>query len=161
MAGNKRMRAQAAVVLVLGLAVAGLASHSWSAAAAPPPAAAAGPVDPRLEGAWVVDTAEFQMAPYKDMGGATFTFKGDTFVVDRPGHSTWSGHVATDVKAGKIDLTHEADNLIPPSAGEKWEGIYKFDGPELVINTAEAHEARPTEFVSGYDLALIRLKKKA
>ena len=158
MAGNKRMRAQAAVVLVLGLAVAGLASHSWGATAAA--AAAAGPVDPRLEGAWVVDTAEVQMAPYKDMSDATFTFKGDTFVVNRPGHSTWSGHLAADPKTGKIDLTHEADNLIPPSAGEKWEGIYKFDGAELVINTAEAHEARPTEFASGYDLALIRLKKK-
>ena len=84
MAGNKRMRAQAAVVLVLGLAVAGLGSHSWSATAPLPPAVssppvAAGPTDPRLEGSWVINTAERQMAPYKDLVGATVTFKGDTF----------------------------------------------------------------------------------
>ena len=165
MAGNKRMRAQAAVVLVLGLAVAGLGSHSWSATAPLPPAVssppvAAGPTDPRLEGSWVINTAERQMAPYKDLVGATVTFKGDTFKVDRPGHSGWSGHVATDVKAGKIDLKHESDNLVPPKAGDVWQGIYKFDGPDLVINTAQTNDGRPTEFLSGYDLALLRLKKK-
>jgi uncharacterized protein (TIGR03067 family) len=164
-----RLIKTAAGIAALALA-AGLASQGWSAPAAPAapaaprdaasPPVAAGPVDPRIEGVWVVDTAERQMEPYKDLDGATFTFKGDSFDVDRPGHSHWSGHVATDVKTGRIDLHQEADNLVPPKPGDTWQGIYKFDGPELVINTAQTHDARPTEFLSGYDLALIKLKKK-
>ena len=152
---------RAAVLAAVAMAAAGLASHSWSApSAASVGAPVSGPIDPRLEGVWVVDTAERQMAPYKDIVGSTFTFKGDTFAVARPGHSSWSGHIAADPKTGKIDIKHEADNLVPPLPGDTWQGIYMFDGPVLVINTAQTHDSRPTEFISGYDLALIRLKKK-
>jgi hypothetical protein len=42
-----------------------------------------------------------------------------------------------------------------------WEGIYRVqpDG-RLEINTAQGLDARPVDFVAGYDLTLMTLRRK-
>ena len=101
------------------------------------------------------------MAPYDEIMGAVVTFKGDTFTVERTGgRSKWAGHVKADPKAGKIDLMNEADIFLPPLAGDKWEGLYRFNGQQLEIHTTMAHDPRPTEYLGGYDIVNLKLTKR-
>jgi len=113
-----------------------------------------------LEGTWIVTQAERQMDPYPSLVGATVTFTGNKFRIERPGRSVWEGTLRVDAATGKIDMAHEGSAMVPPVRGDKWEGIYRFAGDTLEINTAQGHEARPSEFLSGYDLILMKLQRR-
>lgn len=114
-----------------------------------------------IEGTWVVASAERELDAYPELEGATVTFTGKTFRIERlAGRSTWFGNVMVDYGKGTIDFDNQAKLLIPPVFGTKWEGIFRWDGDTLEICTAEGHDARPTEFLSGYDLTLMKLRRK-
>lgn len=132
--------------LVVLLAVAGIAQAQAPAA--------------DVQGTWVVIQAERQLVPYPDLVGATVTFSGNKFRIERPGRSVWQGTLRVDAGAGKIDMAHEGSAMVPPVRGDKWEGIYRFTGDTLEINTSQGHDARPSEFLSGYDLILMKLQRR-
>lgn len=123
-------------------------------------AALAQAVPQSLVGQWVVVEAERQMAPLPSLVGASVTFTADRFKVERPERSSWEGVVHLNAEKGAIDLLHEGGSLVPPIRGDKWEGIYRFNGDVLEINTSQGHDARPTEFLSGYDLVLMKLRRR-
>lgn len=115
-----------------------------------------------IVGAWEVVVAERKSPPPQEMVGATVTFNADqSFSIERPQRSSWSGTYRLGAKAGTIDLAFRGKNLTRPHEGDVWEGIYRFnpDG-RLEINTAQGHDARPVDFLSGYDLTLMTLRRK-
>ena len=115
-----------------------------------------------LVGSWEVVEAERNSLPPQPMVGATMTFNADqTFSIERPQRASWAGTYRLDAKAGTLDLTFRGKNLTRPHEGDVWEGIYRMqpDG-RLQINTAQGLDARPVEFVSGYDLTLMTLRRK-
>jgi len=117
--------------------------------------------DPRLDGTWVITAAEREQLPYPDIVGAKVTFKGGMFTIERTeGRSKWFGDLKADAKTGAIDMLMQADTAVFPLKGEKWEGLYRFNGDQLEINTSQGHDWRPSEFVTGYDLADLKLKKQ-
>ena len=115
-----------------------------------------------IVGAWEVVVAERKSPPPQEMVGATVTFNADqSFSIERPQRSSWSGTYSLGAKAGTIDLAFRGKNLTRPHEGDVWEGIYRFnpDG-RLEINTAQGLDARPVDFLSGYDLTLMTLRRK-
>jgi uncharacterized protein (TIGR03067 family) len=142
------------------LAVIALAVFWWGAgvavSAAPPQSSAQKSID----GVWLVDYAENQLNPYPELVGATVTFSGDTFRIERPGRAKWFGDLKVDYSKGTIDMVHRAKLMIPPVEGVTWQGIFRWDGDKLEICHAEGHDARPTEFLSGYDLTLMKLRRQ-
>jgi hypothetical protein len=101
-----------------------------------------------IEGSWVVEEAEREMAPHEQ------------FLIQRIQRTPWRGTYSIDVDSGTIDLTFRGRNLTPPSDGTVWEGIFRFlaDGA-LEINTATGYDARPVEFLTGYDLTMLTLRR--
>lgn len=132
----------------------------WAAAAGL--SAAAPPVagQKSIDGVWIVDYAEHELAPYPELTGATVTFSGNTFQIERPKRSKWYGDLKVDYSKGTLDMVNRAKLMIPPVEGVTWQGIFRWDGDKLEICQAEGHDARPTEFLSGYDLTLMRLRRK-
>jgi len=115
-----------------------------------------------IVGAWEVVAAERKSSPPQEMMGATVTLNADlSFSIERPQRNSWSGTYRVDAKAGTIDLAFRGRNLPRPHEGDVWEGIYRFsaDG-RLEINTAQGLEARPVDFLPGYDLTLMTLRRK-
>jgi len=115
-----------------------------------------------LVGTWEVVEAVRKSPPPQEMVGATVTLNADqSFSIQRPQRSSWSGTYRLGAKAGTIDLAFRGKNLTRPHEGDVWEGIYRFnpDG-RLEINTAQGHDARPVGFLSGYDLTLMTLRRK-
>ena len=115
-----------------------------------------------IVGTWVVTESVRKSLPPQEMVGATVTFNADqTFAIERPQRSSYSGTYRLNPEARTIDLAFRGKNLIRPHEGDVWEGIYRFqsDG-RLEINTAQGLEARPTDFLSGYDLTLMTLSRK-
>ena len=114
-----------------------------------------------LEATWGVEGAEREMRPDQEILGASVVFNADqTFSIERLQRTPWRGIYSTDPESGTIDLTFQGRNLTPPLDGTVWEGIYRFheDGA-LEINTATGHDARPVEFMSGYDLTMVTLRR--
>jgi hypothetical protein len=114
-----------------------------------------------IEGSWVVEEAEREMAPHEQFLGASVVFNADnSFSIQRIQRTPWRGTYSIDVDSGTIDLTFRGRNLTPPSDGTVWEGIFRFlaDGA-LEINTATGYDARPVEFLTGYDLTMLTLRR--
>jgi hypothetical protein len=114
-----------------------------------------------LEGSWVVEEAEREMAPHEEFLGASVVFNSDlSFTIERLQRTPWRGTYSIDRDSGTIDLTFRGRNLTPPSDGTVWEGIFRFqaDG-RLQINTATGYDARPLEFLTGYDLTMLTLSR--
>lgn len=113
-------------------------------------------------GAWEVVQSVRKSLPPQEMRGATVTFNADeSFSIDRPERSSWTGTYRVNPKAGTIDLAFRGKNLTRPHEGDVWEGIYRFhpDG-RLEINTAQGLDARPVDYLPGYDLTLMTLRRK-
>jgi len=113
-----------------------------------------------FEGNWVVEEAEREMRPHEEFLGASVVFNSDSsFSIQRLQRTPWRGTYSVDPESGTIDLTFRGRNLTPPTDGTVWEGIYRFhaDG-SLEINTATGYDARPVEFMTGYDLTLLTLR---
>ena len=120
-----------------------------------------GAIAQSLEGSWVVDEAEREMAPHEEFLGASVVFNSDSsFTIERLQRTPWRGTYSVDPDTGTIDLTFRGRNLTPPSDGTVWEGIFRFraDG-RLEINTATGYDARPEEFLTGYDLTMLTLSR--
>ncbi len=114
-----------------------------------------------IEGSWVVEEAEREMAPHEQFLGASVVFSADnSFSIQRIQRTPWRGTYSIDFDSGTIDLTFRGRNLTPPSDGTVWEGIFRFlaDGA-LEINTATGYDARPLEFLTGYDLTMLTLRR--
>jgi uncharacterized protein (TIGR03067 family) len=114
-----------------------------------------------LEGNWVVEVAEKEMRPSQELLEASVVFNADnSFSIQRLQRTPWRGTYSLDPESGTIDLTFRGRNLTPPTDGTVWEGIYRFhtDG-SLEINTAGGHDGRPLEFMTGYDLTMLTLKR--
>ena len=114
-----------------------------------------------IEGSWVVDEAEREMTPHEEFLGASVVFNSDSsFTIERLQRTPWRGTYSVDPDSGTIDLTFRGRNLTPPSDGTVWEGIFRFqaDG-RLQINTATGYDARPLEFLTGYDLTMLTLSR--
>ena len=117
---------------------------------------------PGIIGSWEVVESVRKSHPPQEMRGATLTFNKDqTFAIDRGERASWSGTYKVDPKAGTIDLAFSGKNLTRPHEGDVWQGIFRIqpDG-RLQINTAQGHEARPVDYLPGYDLTLMTLKRK-
>ena len=115
-----------------------------------------------IVGTWTVVESTRKSLPPQEMVGATITFNADqTFAIERPQRSSWTGTYRLNPDARTIDLAFRGKNLIRPHEGDVWEGIYRFqpDG-RLEINTAQGLEGRPVDFVAGYDLTLMTLRRK-
>ncbi|MBH98521.1 MAG: hypothetical protein CMM56_08725 [Rhodospirillaceae bacterium] len=114
-----------------------------------------------LEGNWSVEEAEREMRPNQEFLGASVIFNADlTFSIQRLQRTPWRGTYSIDPESGTINLTFRGRNLTPPTDGTVWEGIYRFGSDDtLVINTATGHDARPLEFMTGYDLTMITLRR--
>ena len=114
-----------------------------------------------IEGSWVVEEAEREMAPHEEFVGASVVFNADnSFSIRRIQRTPWRGTYSVDPSSGTIDLTFRGRNLTPPIDGTVWEGIFRFlaDGT-LEINTATGYDARPVEFLTGYDLTMLTLRR--
>ncbi len=114
-----------------------------------------------IEGSWIVEEAEREMAPHDEFLGASVVFNADnSFSIQRIQRTPWRGTYSVDLDSGTIDLTFRGRNLTPPSDGTVWEGIFRFlaDGA-LEINTATGYDARPVEFLTGYDLTMLTLRR--
>jgi len=114
-----------------------------------------------IEGSWVVAQAEREMAPHEEFVGASVVFNADkSFSIERIQRTPWRGTYSVDTRSGTIDLTFRGRNLTPPIDGTVWEGIFRFhaDGT-LEINTATGYDARPVEFLTGYDLTMLTLRR--
>lgn len=115
-----------------------------------------------LVGTWEVVESVRNSLPPQPMVGATLTFNADqTFSIERPQRQSWTGTYRVDTRAGTLDLAFRGKNLTRPHEGDVWEGIYRVqpDG-RLQINTAQGLDARPADFVAGYDLTLMTLRRK-
>ena len=114
-----------------------------------------------FEGSWVVEEAEREMRPSQELEGASVVFNADnSFSILRLQRTPWRGTYSVDPELGTIDLTFIGRNLTPPIDGAVWDGIYRFhaDG-SLEINTAQGADARTVEFMTGYDLTLVTLRR--
>ena len=117
---------------------------------------------PTIIGSWEVVESVRKSHPPQEMRGATLTFNKDqTFAIDRGERASWSGTYKVDPKAGTIDLAFSGKNLTRPHEGDVWQGIFRIqpDG-RLQINTAQGLEARPVDYLPGYDLTLMTLTRK-
>ena len=117
---------------------------------------------PSIVGNWEVVESVRKSHPPQEMRGATLTFNANqSFAIERPQRASWSGTYRLDPKAGTIDLAFSGKNLTRPHEGDVWEGIYRIqpDG-RLQINTAQGLEARPVDYLPGYDLTVMTLKRK-
>ena len=117
---------------------------------------------PSIIGSWEVVESARKAHPPQEMRGATITFNKDqTFLIDRGQRASWSGTYRVDPKAGTIDFAFSGKNLTRPHEGDVWEGIFRIqpDG-RLQINTAQGHEARPVDYLPGYDLTFMTLTRK-
>ena len=115
-----------------------------------------------IVGSWTVTESTRKSLPPQEMVGATVTFNADqTFAIERPQRSPYSGTYRVNPETRTIDLAFHGKNLIRPHEGDVWEGIYRFqpDG-RLEINTAQGLEGRPVDFLAGYDLTLMTLRRK-
>jgi|TARA_B110000263_G_scaffold226253_1_gene217747 uncharacterized protein (TIGR03067 family) len=114
-----------------------------------------------LEGNWVVEVAEKEMQPSQPFLGANVVFNADnSFTIQRLQRTPWRGTYSLNPESGTIDLTFQGRNLTPPVDGTVWEGIYRFNSDgSLEINTAGGHDGRPLEFMTGYDLTMLTLKR--
>jgi uncharacterized protein (TIGR03067 family) len=137
----------AGLVLALAAGVAG-------AAQAPEPGLDA------LQGVWLVTDAERQLAPLPSLKGGVLTITGDKFKLERGILDTWAGDLRVDPATGQIDFLHQAEHLVAPVKGDKWEGRYRVKGDTLEIVTTTGHDARPTAFRTGYDITLIKLRRR-
>ena len=143
----------AVAAMVACLSVAAVTAQSQS------PATALGT---SIIGSWEVVESVRKSHPPQEMRGATITFNKDqTFSIDRGQRASWSGTYRGDPKAGTIDLAFGGKNLTRPHEGDVWQGIFRIqpDG-RLQINTAQGLEARPVDYLPGYDLTLMTLKRK-
>jgi len=115
-----------------------------------------------IVGSWEVVESVRKSHPPQEMRGAILTFNKDqTFSIDRGQRASWSGTYRVDPKAGTIDLAFSGKNLTRPHEGDTWEGIFRFqpDG-RLQINTAQGMDARPVDYLPGYDLTTMTLTRK-
>jgi uncharacterized protein (TIGR03067 family) len=113
-----------------------------------------------FEGSWVVEEAETEMRPSQELQGASVVFNADnSFSILRLQRTPWRGTYSVDPELGTVDLTFMGRNLTPPSDGTVWEGMYRFNADgSLDIITAQGADARPVEFMTGYDLTLMTLR---
>ena len=115
-----------------------------------------------IVGKWEVMESVRNSLPPQPMVGATLTLNADqTFSIERPQRQSWTGTYRVNTQARTLDLAFHGKNLTRPHEGDVWEGIYRLqpDG-RLEINTAQGLEARPVDFVAGYDLTLMTLRRK-
>ncbi len=154
-AGSSEKRGSVGAARVRLLSVLGCVLAVVACVSAPPSAAQS------LEGSWIVAEAEREMAPHAEFVGASVVFNADhSFSIERIQRTPWRGTYSVDSASGTIDLTFRGRNLTPPIDGTVWEGIFRFlaDGT-LEINTATGYDARPVEFLTGYDLTMLTLRR--
>jgi len=75
-----------------------------------------------IVGAWVVTESVRKSLPPQEMVGATVTFNADqTFAIERPQRSSYSGTYRLNPEARTIDRAFRCKNLIRPHEGDVWE----------------------------------------
>jgi uncharacterized protein (TIGR03067 family) len=112
----------------------------------------------KLQGAWKVDSAEFQGKPFPVQ---QLAMEGTTFDVDKftdteggkPGHNG-KFKVDASTKPATIDLMDKDGKVFK-------KGIYQFDGDALKMAFVSGDEGRPTELASkaGSSVVVITLKR--
>ena len=113
-----------------------------------------------LQGVWVVTDAERQLAPLPTLKGGVLTITGDKFQIERGILDTWRGDLKVEPATGKIDFVHQGEQMVAPVKGDHWEGSYRLNGDTLEIVTTTGHDARPTAFRTGYDITLMKLRRR-
>jgi RNA polymerase sigma factor (sigma-70 family) len=113
----------------------------------------------RIQGKWVVVSAELVGKPFQEVVGDTHTFdKNEWTVLHAKQNATDSGTFQLDAtkKPKEIDMT-------TPGLGKPIKGIYELDGDTLKICIGDApEEGRPVKFASDPEkrkLVLIVLKR--
>jgi uncharacterized protein (TIGR03067 family) len=146
----------ATVKVCVGLAATAAATVGLSGAALAEPQ----PGLDKLQGSWVVEEAERQLLPLKTLKGGVLTITGNKFTVERGILDTWMGDLKVEPSSGKIDFLHQGEQMVAPVKGDRWEGRYRVSGDTLEIVTTTGHDARPTAFRTGYDITLMKLRRR-
>jgi uncharacterized protein (TIGR03067 family) len=102
-----------------------------------------------IQGAWTVVSAERDGKPTTEVAGHRLACSGDTFTIQREGHTLYRGIYSADAgrKPATIDFFHTEGNL----KGRAWKGIYRFEGEALRVcdNAPDMAKPRPTRFSTG------------
>jgi uncharacterized protein (TIGR03067 family) len=152
-AGRARRLSLKACAGLAALMAFGAAGGAWAAAAAQPGLDG-------LQGVWVVTEAERQQATLPSLKNGVLTITGAKFRLERGILDTWMGDLRVDPAKGAIDFMHQGEQMVAPVKGDLWEGTYRVNGETLEIVTATGHEARPTQFRTGYDITLMKLRRR-
>ncbi|HXJ77474.1 MAG TPA: TIGR03067 domain-containing protein [Candidatus Methylomirabilis sp.] len=108
--------------------------------------AASGQDSGKIQGAWIVVSAERDAKPAADVTGHRLTFSGDTFTIQLDGNTLYRGTFSVDVarKPAQIDFHHTEGTI----KGKTWRGIYRIEGAGLRIcdNAPDLRRPRPTTF---------------
>ncbi len=146
------MRTKLVTVVLVGLLV-----------AAGAPKDAAEKEAKRLEGAWVVTSAEKDGQPLDRIKGNKLVITGQRFTIKTKTIELEGTFRLDPAKKPKhMDFMHEKDFL----RDKTWKAIYSLEGDELKICYAEADSGRdrPTEFKtakdSGYQLVVVKREKR-
>jgi uncharacterized protein (TIGR03067 family) len=111
----------------------------------------------KLQGTWIVVSAEKDGKIDLRRKGAKVTYKGDTFARQMPkanARGTFKLDPTGKIKA--MDITY----VEGPEKGETWAGIYSVDGDTLKLCYAAVGRPRPTEFTSKQGQLLILLERE-
>lgn len=112
----------------------------------------------KLQGVWIVATAEENGKPEAGLKGAKVTFAGDTFT-RQSGSDTSKGTYKLNpaAKPAEIDVTFTEGAL----KGKSLTGIYVLEGDTLKVCTAAPGKKRPSAFASkaGSDDLLVTLTR--
>jgi len=146
------MRTKLVTLLFIGLLV-----------AADSPKDAAEKEAKRLEGAWVVTSAQKDGQPLDRIKGNKLVIAGPRFTIKtKTIELEGSFRLDPAKKPKQIDFLHEKEFL----RDKTWKAIYSLEGDELKICYADADSGkeRPTEFKtakdSGYQLVVVQREKK-
>ncbi len=116
----------------------------------------------KLQGTWVVVSAEKDRQPLDRIKGGTMTIKDGNFAIKTAGGAEMKGDLRVDPtkKPKTIDLAHQEG----PLRDKTWQGIYELNDGELKLVYAEADSGkdRPTDFTTEQDSGrlLVVLKRK-
>lgn len=99
----------------------------------------------KLEGAWIVVSADREGKKADDLKGHRLTFDANTFRVELEGRLLFKGTFTIDPAArpARVDFHHTEGEL----TGTRWLGVYRLRGDTLRIadNAVNPSRPRPTQ----------------
>jgi uncharacterized protein (TIGR03067 family) len=116
----------------------------------------------KFSGSWIAAEAQRDGKPAPGDIGHQLAFNGDQFIITSNGQPIYSGTFTLDLTSqpAKINFVHSQGE----AKGTTWEGIYRFEGNNLIIcdDAFDPAKERPTSFAtsSGSGHVLITFKRQ-